>query len=111
MCPAVVGNATHSPAGLPLRLRQGWRDTRLKSVRPFVHFFLSQSFDIWGAVGLIAETELPQEDELKSNGMGGLVVALIGGVALYFFKFKKSKADTKGGDELDEYDFGEDETN
>ena len=28
---------------------------------------------------------------------------------LYFFKFKKPKADTKGGDELDEYDFGEDE--
>ena len=38
-----------------------------------------------------------------------LVVALIGGAALYFFKFKKPKADTKGGDELDEYDFGEDE--
>ena len=32
-----------------------------------------------------------------------------GGAALYFFKFKKPKADTKGGDELDEYDFGEDE--
>ena len=31
------------------------------------------------------------------------------GPALYFFKFKKPKADTKGGDELDEYDFGEDE--
>ena len=39
-----------------------------------------------------------------------LVVALIGGgAALYFVKFKKPKADTKGGDELDEYDFGEDE--
>ena len=59
------------------------------------------------------ETEQPQEDEAKSTGMGGLVVflvvALIGGAALYFFKFKKPKADTKGGDELDEYDFGEDE--
>ena len=59
------------------------------------------------------ETEQPQEDEPKSSGMGGLVVflvvALIGGAALYFFKFKKPKADTKGGDELDEYDFGEDE--
>ena len=46
--------------------------------------------------------------------MGGLVVFLVvaligGGAALYFFKFKKPKADTKGGDELDEYDFGEDE--
>ena len=39
-----------------------------------------------------------------------LVVALIGGgAALYFVKFKKPKADTKGGDELDEYDFGEDD--
>ena len=59
------------------------------------------------------ETEQPQEDEPKSSGMGGLVVflvvALIGGAALYFFKFKKPKADTKGGDDLDEYDFGEDE--
>ena len=60
------------------------------------------------------ETEQPQEDEAKGSGMGGLVVflvvALIGdGAALYFFKFKKPKADTKGGDELDEYDFGEDE--
>ncbi len=55
------------------------------------------------------ETEPPQEDEAKSTDMGGLVVflvvALIGGAALYFFKFKKHKADTKGGDELDEYDF------
>lgn len=60
------------------------------------------------------ETEQPQEDEAKSIGMGGLVVFLVvaligGGAALYFFKFKKPKADTKGGDELDEYDFGEDE--
>ena len=60
------------------------------------------------------ETEQPQKDEPKSTGMGGLVVFLVvaligGGAALYFFKFKKPKADTKGGDELDEYDFGEDE--
>ena len=60
------------------------------------------------------ETEQPQEDEAKSTGMGDLVVFLVvaligGGAALYFFKFKKPKADTKGGDELDEYDFGEDE--
>ena len=27
----------------------------------------------------------------------------------YFFKFRKPKADTKGNDDLDEYDFGEDE--
>ena len=60
------------------------------------------------------ETEQPQEDEAKSTGMGGLVVFLVvaligGGAALYFLKFKKPKADTKGGDELDEFDFGEDE--
>ena len=60
------------------------------------------------------ETEQPQEDEPKSSGMGGLVVFLVvaligGGAALYFFKFKKPKADTKGDDDLDEYDFGEDE--
>ena len=37
-------------------------------------------------------------------------MALIGGgAALYFFKFKKPKADTKGGDELDEFDFDEDD--
>ena len=30
-------------------------------------------------------------------------MALIGGAALYFFKFRKPKADTKGGDELDEF--------
>ena len=46
--------------------------------------------------------------------MGGLIVFLVvlligGGAALYFFKFKKPKADTKGNDDLDEYDFGEDE--
>ncbi len=46
--------------------------------------------------------------------MGGLIVFLVvlligGGAALYFFKFKKPKADTKGSDDLDEYDFGEDE--
>ena len=44
--------------------------------------------------------------------MGGLVVFLVvalagGGVALYFFKLRKPKADVKGGDDLDEYDFGE----
>lgn len=60
------------------------------------------------------EPEAPQEDEAKNTGMGGLVVFLVvvllgGGAALYFFKFKRPKADTKGGDLLDEYDFGEDD--
>ena len=39
-----------------------------------------------------------------------LALALAGGgVALYYFKFRKPKADTTGPDDLDEYDFGEDE--
>ena len=60
------------------------------------------------------ETEAPQE-ELKNSGSGAgglivfLVVALAGGTALYYFKFKKPRADTKGSDDLDEYDFGDDE--
>ena len=58
-----------------------------------------------------AETAKPEE---AGNSMGGLIVFLVvlligGGAALYFFKFKKPKADTKGNDDLDEYDFGEDE--
>ena len=32
-----------------------------------------------------------------------------GGAALYYFKFRKPKTDTTGHDDLDEYDFGEDE--
>ena len=59
------------------------------------------------------EADEPQAEE-KSGGMGGLVVFLLvvlmgGGAALYFFKFKKPKDNTKGNDDLDEYDFGEDE--
>ncbi|HBL8405599.1 TPA: bacteriocin, partial [Enterococcus faecium] len=39
-----------------------------------------------------------------------LLVALAGGgAALYYFKFKKPKAETTGSDDLGEYDFGEDE--
>ena len=59
------------------------------------------------------EADEPQEKE-TGGGMGGLVVFLVvvlmgGGAALYFFKFKKPKDNTKGNDDLDEYDFGEDE--
>ena len=58
------------------------------------------------------DTETPQE-KTKSN-MDSLIVLLVlalagGGVALYYFKFRKPKADTTGHDDLDEYDFGEDE--
>ena len=58
------------------------------------------------------DTETPQEKP-KSN-MGSLMILLAlalagGGAALYYFKFRKPKADTTGHDDLDEYDFGEDE--
>ena len=61
------------------------------------------------------ETEAPQEEPKNSgSGAGGLIVFLVvalagGGAALYYFKFKKPRADTKGSDDLDEYDFGDDE--
>ena len=58
------------------------------------------------------DTKTPQEKP-KSN-MGSLIILLVlalagGGAALYYFKFRKPKADTTGHDDLDEYDFGEDE--
>ena len=61
------------------------------------------------------ETEAPQEEAKNSgSGAGGLIVFLIvalagGGAALYYFKFRKPKTETKGSDDLDEYDFGDDE--
>lgn len=58
------------------------------------------------------EPEAP-EKETKGNA-GGLIVFLLvalagGGAALYYFKFRKPKAETTGSDDLGEYDFGEDE--
>lgn len=61
------------------------------------------------------EAEAPEDEaESGASGAGGLIVFLIvalagGGAALYYFKFKKPKADTRGSDDLDEYDFGDDE--
>lgn len=60
-------------------------------------------------------TEAPQEEQKNNgSGAGGLIVFFVvalagGGAALYYFKFKKPRADTKGSDDLDEYDFGDDE--
>ena len=74
--------------------------------------------NLTACVGAAPEAEEPAEttepEEEAGNSMGGLIVFLTvlligGGAALYFFKFKKPKADTKGNDDLDEYDFGEDE--
>ena len=58
------------------------------------------------------DTETPQEKP-KFN-IGSLMILLVlalagGGAALYYFKFRKPKTDTTGHDDLDEYDFGEDE--
>ena len=39
----------------------------------------------------------------------GLGALLGGGGALYWFKLRKPKADTRGADDLDDYDYGEDE--
>ena len=58
------------------------------------------------------DTETPEEKPKSSIGslMILLVLALAGGgAALYYFKFRKPKADTTGHDDLDEYVFGEDE--
>lgn len=54
-----------------------------------------------------------EEPEPQSN-TGGivavlLIVAVIGGGAVYFLKFRKPKQSVKGKADLDEYDFGEDE--
>ena len=68
--------------------------------------------------GKAPEPQEPEEPEppVKENkgGMGGLLVLLIvalagGSGALYYFKFRKPKTDTKGPVDLDDYDFGEDE--
>ena len=51
--------------------------------------------------------------EKSANGAGLVVVVLLlllgGGGALYWFKLRKPKADTRGADDLDDYDYGEDE--
>lgn len=60
------------------------------------------------------EPEEPAEEPEKSGGMGGILIVLLllaggGGAAFYFLKLKKNKPQTKGSDDLDEYDYGEDE--
>ena len=56
----------------------------------------------------------PAEDAPEKNGSAGLIVIVLllllgGGGALYWFKLRKPKADTRGADDLDDYDYGEDE--
>ena len=59
------------------------------------------------------ETEKPTETtEKKSSGnllIIVLLLALAGGGALWWFKFRKKQPDNKGGSDLDDYDFGDDE--
>ena len=50
----------------------------------------------------------------KTSGGSGIIVVLLllvlgGGGALYWFKLRKPKTDTRGSDDLDDYDYGEDE--
>lgn len=53
----------------------------------------------------------PEPEPAKKSGSGLVVIvlllALAGGGALYWFKLRKPKADTKGPADLDNYDFGE----
>ena len=61
------------------------------------------------------ETEQPDEPtpEKNSNVGGILILVLIlaagGGGTLWYFKLRKPKSSVKGGDELDEFDFDEDD--
>lgn len=55
-----------------------------------------------------------EEEPASQNNTGGivavvLIVAVIGGAAVYFLKFRKPKQSVNGKSDLDEYDFGEDE--
>ena len=57
------------------------------------------------------EPEIEPEPEKKSGGAVALLLLLLlgGGGALYWFKFRKKKPDTKGPVDLDDYDYGEED--
>lgn len=61
------------------------------------------------------ETEQPDEPTPeKNNNVGGILILVLilaagGGGALWYFKLRKPKSSVKGGDELDEFDFDEDD--
>ena len=60
------------------------------------------------------EPDPEPEPETKKGDKNGLLVivlavALAGGGAVYFLKFKKNKPDTKGSADLDDYDYGDEE--
>ena len=53
----------------------------------------------------------PDTPAKSNSALGVILLLLIGGGAgaLYYFKLRKPKADTKGPDDLDDYDYGEDD--
>ncbi len=59
------------------------------------------------------DTDNDPDKETDSGSAGAIVVVLLlmlgGGGALYWFKFRNKKPDTKGDNFLDDYDYGEDE--
>lgn len=69
-------------------------------------------------IGKAPEPQEPEEPEPpvkeSKGGMGGLLLFLIvalagGGGALYYFKFRKPKADISGSTDLSEYDFDDED--
>ncbi|WP_312635137.1 DUF4366 domain-containing protein [Oscillibacter sp.] len=69
--------------------------------------------DMTNCMGKEAAAE-PEPEPEKSGGMGGmliivLILALGGGGAYYYFKVLKPKQSVKGGSDLDDYDFEDDE--
>lgn len=57
------------------------------------------------------EPEPEQEPAGLNPAMLLVVLAVLGGIgALVYFKFIKQKPKTKGSDNLDDYDYGEDDT-
>lgn len=70
--------------------------------------------DMTNCMGTETAEPEPEPETEKSGGMGGmlvvvLILALGGGGAFYYFKVMKSKQSVKGGDDLDDFNFEDDE--
>ena len=62
----------------------------------------------------VTEATKPTEPQKDSKSHTGLLLLLLllllgGGFAVYWFKFRQQKPDTKGNTDLDNYDFGEED--
>ena len=57
------------------------------------------------------DTDVPAADEKSNSGMLLIVLLAVGGAggAVYWFKFRSKKPGNKGSDNLDDYDFGQNE--